>query len=59
MSIKINNEIGDITIKNEVVATIAAVAAMECYGLVGMTYKSAKSHLPGQGRNVGPLMIGL
>jgi uncharacterized alkaline shock family protein YloU len=45
MSIKINNEIGDITIKNEVVATIAAVAAMECYGLVGMTYKSAKSGL--------------
>jgi len=45
MSIKINNEIGDITIKNEVVATIAAVSAMECYGLVGMTYKSAKSGL--------------
>lgn len=45
MSIKINNEIGDISIKNEVVATIAAVSAMECYGLVGMTYKSAKSGL--------------
>ena len=45
MSIKINNEIGDITIKSEVVATIAAVSAMECYGLVGMTYKSAKSGL--------------
>ena len=43
MSIKINNEIGDITIKTEVIATIAAVSAMECYGLVGMTYKSAKS----------------
>ncbi len=45
MSIKINNELGDISIKNEVVATIAAVSAMECYGLVGMTYKSAKSGL--------------
>jgi len=45
MSIKINNEIGDISIKNEVIATIAAVSAMECYGLVGMTYKSAKSGL--------------
>jgi len=45
MSIKINNEFGEINIKNEVVATIAAVSAMECYGLVGMTYKSAKSGL--------------
>lgn len=43
MSIKINNELGDITIKKDVIATIAAVSAMECYGLVGMTYKSAKS----------------
>lgn len=43
MSIKLNNEIGDITIKKEVIATLAAVSAMECYGLVGMTYKSAKS----------------
>ncbi len=45
MSIKINNELGDITIKKDVIATIAAVSAMECYGLVGMTYKSAKSGL--------------
>ena len=45
MSIKLNNEIGDITIKKEVIATLAAVSAMECYGLVGMTYKSAKSGL--------------
>lgn len=43
MSIQINNEFGEIFIKNEVVATIAAMAAMECYGLVGMTYKSARS----------------
>ena len=45
MSIEINNELGDITIKKDVIATIAAVSAMECYGLVGMTYKSAKSWL--------------
>lgn len=45
MSIKINNTFGDVIIKREVVATIAAVSAMECYGLVGMTYKSAKNGL--------------
>lgn len=45
MSIKINNEFGDVIIKNDVVATIAAMAAMECYGLVGMTYKSTTSGL--------------
>lgn len=43
MSIIINTPCGEITIKNDVVATIAAMAAMECYGLVGMTYKSATS----------------
>ncbi len=43
MSIKISNNYGEIAIKNEVIATIAAVSAMECYGLVGMTYKSAKN----------------
>lgn len=43
MSIIINNSCGNIIIKNDVVATIAAMAAMECYGLVGMTYKSATS----------------
>lgn len=43
MSIKIINNYGDISIKNDVIATIAAVSAMECYGLVGMTYKSAKN----------------
>ncbi|MDN5353168.1 MAG: hypothetical protein PWQ12_2089 [Clostridiales bacterium] len=45
MSIKINNSYGEITIRTEVISTIAAVSAMECYGLVGMTYKSAKSGL--------------
>ena len=45
MSIKMSNDFGDISIKNDVIATIAAASAMECYGLVGMTYKSAKSGL--------------
>lgn len=43
MSIKITNNYGEISIKNDVIATIAAVSAMECYGLVGMTYKSTKN----------------
>ncbi len=43
MSIKIENEYGVIFMDQEVVSTIAAIAAMECYGLVGMTYKSTTS----------------
>jgi len=43
MSIKIQNEIGEITVEHDVLASIAALAAMECYGLVGMTYKSARN----------------
>ncbi|MBM7560546.1 Asp23/Gls24 family envelope stress response protein [Fusibacter tunisiensis] len=43
MSIKMTNSFGEIAIKNDVIATIAAVSAMECYGLVGMTYKSTKN----------------
>ncbi|MBS7527448.1 Asp23/Gls24 family envelope stress response protein [Fusibacter paucivorans] len=43
MSIKIMNEIGEINIEHDVLATIAAMAAMECYGLVGLTYKSARN----------------
>ncbi len=43
MSIKIQNELGDVIIDADVVSTIAGLAAMECYGLVGMTYKSARS----------------
>jgi len=43
MSIKIENEVGEISIDLDVISTIAAVSAMECYGLVGMTYKSARS----------------
>ncbi|EKE05196.1 MAG: hypothetical protein ACD_19C00402G0003 [uncultured bacterium] len=43
MSIKITNEFGDVSIDTEVIATIAGMSAMECYGLVGMTYKSARN----------------
>ena len=41
MSIKAVNENGSITIYDQVIATIAGVAAMECYGVVGMASKNA------------------
>lgn len=43
MSIKTNNEFGHIEIKRDVIATVAAMTAMECYGLVGMTHKSTRT----------------
>lgn len=43
MSVTMKTERGDIRISNEAIAQIAANAAMECYGVVGMTYKSKKS----------------
>lgn len=45
MSAKINNEYGKIFIDNSVLATIAGMAAMECYGLVGMSNRSAADGL--------------
>ena len=41
MPAKINNEYGDIIIEDNVLATIAGLAAMECYGLVGMASRGA------------------
>lgn len=41
MSINITNEIGSISIDDQVVASIAGMSAMECYGVVGMATKSA------------------
>ena len=41
MSIKVINESGSITIYDQVIATIAGIAAMECYGIVGMASKNA------------------
>ena len=42
MQSKINNEYGIITIDNEVIARIAGLAAMDCYGIVGMAAKNVK-----------------
>lgn len=36
MGKEINNKLGKIDISEEVIATIAGAAAVECYGLVGM-----------------------
>jgi uncharacterized alkaline shock family protein YloU len=41
MSIKVVNESGFITIDDQLIATIAGIAAMECYGIVGMASKNA------------------
>ncbi|HBN95605.1 MAG TPA: Asp23/Gls24 family envelope stress response protein, partial [Firmicutes bacterium] len=36
MAQEIQAQFGKISIREEVIATISGVAAMECYGLVGM-----------------------
>ncbi|WP_326909253.1 Asp23/Gls24 family envelope stress response protein [Sedimentibacter sp. MB31-C6] len=41
MSVNITNEFGNISIDDQVFATIAGIAAMECYGIVGMATKNA------------------
>ena len=45
MPCKIKNEYGTINIENEVVARIAGMAAMDCYGVVGMAAKSVTDGL--------------
>lgn len=45
MSTKTNNKFGNIMIDNNVYATIAGLAAMECYGLVGMASKGTADGL--------------
>ena len=42
MACKIKNDFGTININNGIVARIAGMAAMECYGVVGMAGKSAR-----------------
>lgn len=42
MDCKIINELGTVTIENEVIARIAGHAAVECYGIVGMAAKNVK-----------------
>ncbi len=40
MSIELKKENGFVTITNDVIATIAGGAAIECYGIVGMASKN-------------------
>lgn len=40
MSLEVSTHLGKIEVSNEVIATIAGVAAMDCYGLVGMASRS-------------------
>ncbi|MBQ2753571.1 MAG: Asp23/Gls24 family envelope stress response protein [Firmicutes bacterium] len=42
MDAKIVNEYGTITIETEVLARMAGLAAMDCYGIVGMAAKNVK-----------------
>ena len=41
MSVKIINEDGNIIMDDQVFATLAGLAAMECYGVVGMASRNA------------------
>lgn len=45
MQSKIRNDLGTIALENEVIARIAGLAAMECYGVVGMAAKSLRDGL--------------
>ena len=40
MSVQIANELGKIIVSDEVIATLAGSAALECYGLVGMASRN-------------------
>lgn len=42
---RIESELGNIVIEKEVIAKIAGLTAMECYGIVGMASKSVKDGL--------------
>ncbi len=42
MSVVMNNEQGNITITNHVLAKTAGIAATSCYGVVGMAVKTVK-----------------
>ena len=42
MECKINNELGQITISEDVLLKVAGYAALECYGIVAMSSKRAK-----------------
>ncbi|MBD1371389.1 Asp23/Gls24 family envelope stress response protein [Hazenella sp. IB182357] len=40
MSLEVSTDLGHIEVSNEVIATVAGVSAMDCYGLVGMASRS-------------------
>ncbi|NLP46634.1 MAG: Asp23/Gls24 family envelope stress response protein, partial [Epulopiscium sp.] len=40
MAGKLTNELGTVLIENEVISRIAGLAAIECYGVVGMAAKN-------------------
>ncbi len=42
MPAKISNELGNLYISEDLLANIAGLAAMECYGIVGMATKKGK-----------------
>ena len=42
MEFKINNDLGQITISEDVLLKVAGYAALECYGIVAMSSKRAK-----------------
>ena len=45
MTIKVSNDMGEVLINENVVAKLAGVSAMECYGLVGMVSKNTTTGL--------------
>ncbi len=45
MPAKLENQYGIISIENEVIARIAGLTAIECYGIVGMAAKNVKDGL--------------
>ena len=45
MSAKLENQYGTISIENEVIARIAGLTVVDCYGIVGMAAKNMKDGL--------------
>lgn len=45
MSAKLENQYGIINIENEVIARIAGLTAIDCYGIVGMAAKNVKDDI--------------
>ena len=42
MAIMINSDLGEVSIDNNVIASIAGAVATKCYGVVGMAAKNKK-----------------